>query len=481
MYRLGLTAFGERMSAAFWLDYTASALTTLALFDLGRRLVSLRFGALVAAIYAFASLPAARYPLGGFLERSVTEPFIVALAAAAACSAAIAISREGKHWPFAAGLLIGTAAVFKQTAFVYWPAFTIWTWLSADLRRARRFGIYAGMGAVIAPLLAVGWLWSHGVLHDAYVATIEYNMAYLALGGQSTAGTLDRFAHEVWRRMKTDEVWALGTLSAAIATYAWWRDSTRTRQVASLGILWLAAAVIAAAANGPRLFSQSFVPLAGAVVAVFRMAGARGGRVGWHAPDGRVRRDCRPDDVHVDALRISEQGHLDDDVGCATTVWLERSGDIPAAVPVEVFAGVFSDVQRAACRLYPHPHGSRRAHFRIRHVRWNVFSERAPPGDQVPLGVPGRVEHDRSSRFPRRNARERADADRAALHRPAAAQRRQLFGLACAGGLQCSGAAGRSRRVRTGNRNRRLRALSSNRRARRRRFTCGWVVSLEFR
>jgi 4-amino-4-deoxy-L-arabinose transferase-like glycosyltransferase len=260
IYRLGLSVFGERMATAFWLDYAASALTTLVLFDLGRRLVSLKFGALVAAIYAFASLPPVRYPLGGFLERSVTEPFIVVFAAAAAWSAAMAISRDGKRWPCAAGLLIGMAAVFKQTALIYWPAFTIWTWLSTDVRRARRFAIYSGIGAAIAPILAVVWLWSQGVLQDAYVATIEYNMAYLAVGGQTTAGTLDKFAHEVWRRMKTDEVWALGTLSATIAVYAWWRRRTTAPRVASLGALWLAATLIATAANGPRTFSQYFIP-----------------------------------------------------------------------------------------------------------------------------------------------------------------------------------------------------------------------------
>lgn len=259
-YRLGITVFGERMAAAFWLDYVAAAVTTVALFDLGRRLIGVRFGALVAAIYAIAALPAARYSLGGFLERSVTEPFIVPLATAAAWSATVAIKRSEKRWPLAAGLLIGTAAVFKQTALIYWLALTIWTWLGTDFRRARRFAIYSGIGAALMPFLAFVWLWAHGLLHDAYVAIVEYNVAYLSLGGRNQAGTLDRFAHEVWRRMKTDEVWALGTVSAALASYAWWRRSARAPQVASLGALWLAAAFIALAANGPRLFSTYFVP-----------------------------------------------------------------------------------------------------------------------------------------------------------------------------------------------------------------------------
>lgn len=260
-YLLGFAVFGGRESTAFWLDYVAAAVATVLLFDLCRRLAGVRFGAVAAAIYAVATLPAARHSLGGFLERSVTETFIVPLTIAAAWATVIALSRRRDAWSFAAGLFIGAAVVFKQTAGIYWPAFALWAWVASDLRRAGRHALFSGMGMAVAPVASLVWLWTQGVLSDVRIAVVDYNLAYLALGGEGLAGTLDRFAHEVWRRMKTDEVWAAGTLSAAAAALAWqrWRDTPRGR-LAALAVIWLAAAFVAIVANGPRMFMTYFVP-----------------------------------------------------------------------------------------------------------------------------------------------------------------------------------------------------------------------------
>jgi 4-amino-4-deoxy-L-arabinose transferase-like glycosyltransferase len=260
-YLLGFTLFGSRESSVFWLDYLAAAVATVLLFDLGRRLVGTRFGALAAAVYALATLPAARHALGGFLERSVTETFITPLAIAAAWATTIAITRRQNGWALAAGLFIGVAVVFKQTAGIYWPALVLWTWFVTDFDRARRHAIYSGAGLAIAPLCTLVWLWAQGVLPDVRVAVVEYNLAYLALGDEGLLGTLERFAREVWRRMKTDEVWAVGTLGAAVAALAWrqWR-LTREGWIAALGVVWLAAAFVAIVANGPRMFMTYFVP-----------------------------------------------------------------------------------------------------------------------------------------------------------------------------------------------------------------------------
>jgi 4-amino-4-deoxy-L-arabinose transferase-like glycosyltransferase len=262
-YRLGFWLFGARLSSIFWLDYLAAALTTVVLFDVGRRLAGLRSGALTAAAFALATLPAARHGLGGFLERSVTETFIVPLVAMAAWSSVMATMRVTARWAFAAGVFIGTAAVFKQTALIYWPAFALWTWVVAGPAAMRRFTVSCGLGALVCPSLALVWLWAHGLLQDAWVALVQYNMAYLALEVPGQAGTLNRFAHEVWRRMKTDEVWGFGSLSATIAAtavYVRWRRAETLSRVAVLGIVWYAAALIAIVANGPRMFSTYFMP-----------------------------------------------------------------------------------------------------------------------------------------------------------------------------------------------------------------------------
>jgi hypothetical protein len=260
-YLLGFVLFGSRPASVFWLDYLAAALTTIVLFDLGRRLVGLRFGALAAAVFAIGALPAARHAYGGFLERAVTEPFISLFAAAAAWAMVMAITRRHDQWAFAAGLFVGVAAIHKQTALIYWPTFVLWAWVVTDITRARRFAVQSAIGVVLPPLVTLLWLWSEGVLNDAWVAIVQYPIAYLALGGEGIAGTLNRFAHEVWRRMKTDEMWALGSLSAVVALWAWrhWR-TTRAGWMAALGVLWLGAALVAVIANGPRMFMTYFVP-----------------------------------------------------------------------------------------------------------------------------------------------------------------------------------------------------------------------------
>jgi len=257
-YRLGFALFGSRTSAIFWLDYLAGAGTVLVLFDLGRRLVSLRFGALTAALAAFATLPAARYANGGFVERSVTEPFVTLFASAAAWAAVRVFMGRGDSWTFAAGLFVGVAVLYKQTALIYLPALALWMLIATDFARGRRFALYASAGVVVPPLLAFIWLWLRGVLADAWITLVEYNVAYLAVGDHGLGFTVNRFAHEVWRRVTGDEVWAVGTVGAVAAVWAdRWR-STAAGRAASLGIVWLAAALTATVANGPRVFTTYF-------------------------------------------------------------------------------------------------------------------------------------------------------------------------------------------------------------------------------
>lgn len=259
-YWLAFAVLGTKVSTIFWLEYLAAALTVGFVFDTGRRLLSARFGAIAAAVLAVGAMPAARFDYGGFLERSVTETFISALAAAAAWATVVAVTRGRARWMFAAGFLVGLAFVFKQTALIYWPAFLLWAWLVSDARTARRLALLSVPGLAIVPTAALIWLLAQGVLGDAWGAFVEYNVAYLAIGDQGIAGTALRFAQEVWRRVRGDEVWALGALSACIAVLSWRWRSTPAGRVGLLGVVWLGAALVAVAANGPRLFTTYFVP-----------------------------------------------------------------------------------------------------------------------------------------------------------------------------------------------------------------------------
>ncbi len=259
-YLLGFSVFGAREASIFWLDYLAGALTALVLFDLGRRVVSVGFGALAAAVFAIGTLPAARHLFGGFLERAISEKFISLLAAAAAWATVVAVTRTRDRWSLVTGVLVGLAAVFKPFALAYWPALVLWTWFDRDMARARRFAAYSLVGLLIAPAAALAWLVAKGIAGDAWVALVEYSRAYLAVGGRGFGFVVNRFTHEVWWRVKTDDVWGLGSLSAVLAFCAWHWRSTKPGRMASLAIVWLAAALLAVLSNGPRLFMTYFVP-----------------------------------------------------------------------------------------------------------------------------------------------------------------------------------------------------------------------------
>ena len=260
-YRAAFAVFGTRVQSIFWLDFIAALATAAFVFDLTRRLRDASFAAITLVVFAFASWPAARFILGGFLERSVSETFITPLAAGAAWAVVVGFDRPSIGWPLLAGLLVGFAGCFKQTALIYWPVLAVWTWTASEVRRAMRVAVWMGIGAAMVPALMIAWLWAHGALGDAWVALVEFNMAYLRVGGVGMSGTLNRFAHELWLHMKTDEVWAVGALAAVVAAgYILRLRTIRAALVPWLGLLWFAGTLIAVVANGPRLFPTYFMP-----------------------------------------------------------------------------------------------------------------------------------------------------------------------------------------------------------------------------
>ena len=259
-YRFAFSVFGARESSIFWIDYLAGALTAIVLFDLGRRAVGRRFGAIAAAVFALGTFPAARHTYGGFLERGISEKFISLLAAAAAWAAFRALTSARTRWAVASGALVGLATVYKPFALAYWPAWVLWIWFVSDMARARRFALGSCAGLVVPPVAAIGWMIASGIMPDAWVALVDFNRAYLAVGGVGPSFILDRFAHEIWLRLRSDEVWALGSLGAVIAVGLWRRRATHAGTLAALGVAWLGAALVAIPANGPRMFMTYFLP-----------------------------------------------------------------------------------------------------------------------------------------------------------------------------------------------------------------------------
>src|SRR5688572_27378613 len=154
-YLAGFTIFGTGTHAIFLLDYFAGLVTVAAVFGIGSRLQGRRFAALAAAVTAFATFPAARYAYGGFLERGITESFIIPIAAVSIWCGVSGAVRGGAGWIVAAGTLIGVAAVFKQTALIYLVVLVAWTWLVMGPRNAVRFALIATPATLVAPALVL--------------------------------------------------------------------------------------------------------------------------------------------------------------------------------------------------------------------------------------------------------------------------------------------------------------------------------------
>ena len=97
IYLAGFNVLGWSSSTVAWLDIAAAALTTLVIFGIGRALSGALTGAVAAALYAILTMPSWLFSYGGFLERSVSETFIVVCIALAAWCA-VAFRARGTLW-----------------------------------------------------------------------------------------------------------------------------------------------------------------------------------------------------------------------------------------------------------------------------------------------------------------------------------------------------------------------------------------------
>jgi hypothetical protein len=254
LYWTAFALFGPHPSLIAVLDTAAWTIVAVFTVLIAARLGTQRSAWMAAVLMGIVTFPSFAYPYGGFLERAVPETFIAPLAA---CAVWATITR--RH--LLAGLAVGAAAVFKPTALVYWPACVLAAWvLGDDARRAAR-----RMTAPLAlPWLVVAaWLWSAGAATDARIAIVDYNSGYVAAGSGLFALPL-RFAHEVWRLVKSDPAWLLASAGTVATAVAWLRRAARpaTLVLPGLAILWLAAVLLAVAANGIRMYPTYFLPAA---------------------------------------------------------------------------------------------------------------------------------------------------------------------------------------------------------------------------
>jgi hypothetical protein len=286
LYRAAIAVLGPHEVTVFWMDFLAAMATIALLGVVGWRLARPSVGLTAAAIYAILGVPTMRYGSGGFLERAVPETFIAVCVLAAA---ALLLARRRTLNFVLAGVCFGCAALLKPTALIYWPAVLI------AMRRREEHphppifsdadpassgaGREARVGAVVATLnqlrgewkravlwtvagiaapvvLVFLWLWNGGALADAWVAVVDYNRAYVGVGA-TLWQFADRFVHEVWRLTKTDPLWLLGMSSLAVAAIGW-RIERRLDWPMVAGWLWLTASIVAAAANGTRVYSTYF-------------------------------------------------------------------------------------------------------------------------------------------------------------------------------------------------------------------------------
>ena len=263
IYLIGFRLFGWTAATVAWLDVLAAAATTVLIWSIARSLGSLLTGAVAAALYAVLTMPAWLYGHSGFLERSVSETFIVVCIALSAWCSVRVRDTESLGLAVAMGLAAGGAVVLKPNAGLYFPALLLWMLLYrrdrpvANLGSFRRPLVAAAFGAAVVPAAAIVWVWQAGVLQEARIAVIDFNRYYVGQGFALGSYALD-FSKAVWLRMKTESLWLGGGVGALAAVW----QAGRHRYLpplAGLSVIWGGTAALVIVVNGARLFNSYFI------------------------------------------------------------------------------------------------------------------------------------------------------------------------------------------------------------------------------
>ena len=171
-------------------------------------------------VWSLGALPSIRYRLGGFLERAIPEPSSDVVPAALLCAYAAARGRAARR---------GRP---RRPCARRHPD------LQADRRGllADACGCSAGAARTNAILRAASSSAWRGSCASAYVALalaggrrrgctggdhrLQPRLVRAGLGTDPIA-LVDAFAHDVWRRTKTDPLWMSGMLAAAWCLETW--------------------------------------------------------------------------------------------------------------------------------------------------------------------------------------------------------------------------------------------------------------------
>ncbi|GEM_PF-959460 len=180
-------------------------------------------------------------------------------------------NRRSVLWLLLAGMMTGTATLFKQVGifnlafFVAYEMLSIYqsrspertdrlAWLIAGVRRsfARLLSVAAGFAAVIASFVA--WLASNGALGDFWRYAIELNFFYI--------GSMPR---RLWLEFMIGRTLAYVAFNATLWILAAWivtraiRNKSDERRQADLTIALWGAASLAAVFPGGRFFGHYFI------------------------------------------------------------------------------------------------------------------------------------------------------------------------------------------------------------------------------
>ena len=262
MYLAAFRVLGWDASSVAWLDLAAAAVTTLLIFLVARALADRLTGACAAALYAVFTVPAWLYGYGGFLERAVSETFIVVCVCAMAWLAVRWRQRPSTQTALLLGAFAGATLIFKPNAGLYFPALLLWIALfpraESEPRRIDASAVAAACAAaLVVPALTLLWLWRHDVLNDAKVAVIDFNRHYVAEGFDVLAYAV-LFSKAVWLRIKTEPLWLAGAAGAVAAILALVRRRPLPPLV-GLAVIWGGTAACVIVVNGARLFNSYFI------------------------------------------------------------------------------------------------------------------------------------------------------------------------------------------------------------------------------
>jgi len=234
-------------------DLAAAATVAGLLILIGRRRYSPAVGYGAAGIFLLFGDPYLQR-LSGIYVRGQCEPFIALAVTASLVLLAFAQGRP--MWLLASGVLFAAAFWLKYNAAAYGLpiAAAAWAWRHPSGGKLWRdlAWIAAGFSAVVSIVLL--YFVAHGVLHDLWLATIEYNLHY---SNETYDGSMSMVRYVVtmpFDRVRLDPLWFLGGLGALVLTRL---IASEASVVVLLG--WLIATVVSIAINGSRGLPNYFV------------------------------------------------------------------------------------------------------------------------------------------------------------------------------------------------------------------------------